>query len=237
MQKDQIAEIDCVRIESGSRSVRKERIAIESSLTLLLDGKKAASFVYSPGFERELVFGHLISSGMIKDIVDVRDFEISDSICRISQTQSTNKHKEEADKNLNQVDFKTVVDIRANLLKIQKNHRATRGFHGAIIWENSSGKWFACEDVGRHNAVDKVIGHFAVSNLSLGSSILLLSGRLTEQIVNKCMNAGIPVVASMTVATNRGIEIAKESNMTLVGALTEDACWLYNEGSVSISFA
>ncbi len=236
MQKDQTSIIQCIRLQSHSHSIRNEIIATEMALTLLVDGKQVTSFSYSPGLEKELILGYLLSSGIINDLTEVDEVEISDSICSISKTSSKSTINKAKDRILNQIEFKTLVTIRESLRGIQENHKATRGFHGAIIWEYSTGKWFACEDIGRYNAVDKVIGHFTLTHKSLKNSILLLSGRLTENIVTKCKNAGIPVVASMTVATDRAIENARMSHMTLIGGLVEESAWLYNEGDVSISF-
>jgi FdhD protein len=128
-----------------------------------------------------------------------------------------------------------LLKVREALQNNQKNHRATRGFHGAIFWEIPTGKWFVCEDIGRHNAVDTVIGHAAQSHFSLQESLILLSGRLASNIVSKGVNSKIPMIASMTVATDRGIELAREANMTIVGSLSEDGFWLYHEGAVKIT--
>ena len=92
-----------------------------------------------------------------------------------------------------------------------------------------------CEDIGRHNAVDKVIGHGMQNGYNFSHSIVLLSGRLVSDIVSKCRNSGIPLMASMTVATDGGIGQAVESGMTIIGSLSEDGFWLYNEGVVRVT--
>jgi FdhD protein len=91
-----------------------------------------------------------------------------------------------------------------------------------------------CEDVGRQNAVDKIIG-LSYEELDIPKSLLLLSGRLTLEVVTKAVNSGYPVLASFAVATAQGIELAKEHGLTLVGGLKENRFWLYNEGRVKIS--
>jgi len=100
--------------------------------------------------------------------------------------------------------------------------------------ELSSGRWFSCEDIGRHNAVDKVIGYCFQQGYSFSDSVLLLTGRLTSNIVQKGIHAGIPIIASMTVTTSEGIQKARENNRTLVGCLSDDGCWLYHEGAVKV---
>ena len=133
--------------------------------------------------------------------------------------------------------FVKLLEIRDLLLKSQQNHRATRGFHGAILYELTTDSWFTCEDIGRHNAVDKVIGYGLLKGFALTDSVLLLSGRLLSNSVSKGILAGIPVISSMTVATSGGILEAQKKNRTLVGSLSEDGCWLYHEGTVKVQTA
>jgi formate dehydrogenase accessory protein FdhD len=65
--------------------------------------------------------------------------------------------------------------------------------------------------------------------------MVLLSGRLLSNIVSKTKNCGLPLMASMTVATDGGIQQGVESNMTLIGSLSEDGFWLYTEGAVRVT--
>ena len=73
------------------------------------------------------------------------------------------------------------------------------------------------EDIGRHNAVDKVIGHCIIENISLEDKMMLVSGRLSSEIVSKCARWGIPVLVSRTSPTSYAIEIAEKANITLIG--------------------
>ena len=132
------------------------------------------------------------------------------------------------------VSFDKLLEIRGLLLENQENHRATRGFHGAIIYELTTGRWFTSEDIGRHNAVDKVLGYGLQEGYNLSDSVLLLSGRLISNIVSKGIHAGIPVISSMTVASSEGIQLARTNNRTLVGSLSNDGCWLYHEGTFKV---
>lgn len=227
-----IETLDCTRIRNGSRVIEKEIVATEAKLTLYVDNQFHTQFLYSKGLEVYLVTGHLVSSGRIRSKSEIRRMKTDGEECRVSLKKSPPDVKT-VDKRKN-VSFKKLLEIRDLLLENQSSHRATRGFHGAILYELTSNRWFACEDIGRHNAVDTVIGYGLIEEYELSNSVLLLSGRLLSNIVSKGLNAGIPVLASMTVATSEGIFAARYNKCTLIGSLSDDGCWLYNEGIVKV---
>ena len=233
---DLVETIDCIRIRNGTRIQAKEVVATESIKKLYVNDEFVTQFLYSIGLEEQLVFGYLLSSGRISSKSDIASILIEGQECmailakeRTSRDNHTDQQKI--------VSFERLLEIRELLLENQKNHKATRGFHGAILYELSSDRCFACEDIGRHNAVDKVIGYGLQEDYELSNSVLLISGRLLSNIVTKGIHSGIPVIASMTVATSRGIQKARENNRTLVGSLSDEGCWLYSEGAVKVQTA
>ena len=232
--KEILSEIDCTRVDGDAREKRRETIAMETQMQLIVNEQHITNFLYSPGLDEHLVVGYLLSSGLIADLKDIENIEIGNGICRVWISKRENQDVSIKDAGI-AVSHRQLIGIRAKLIDSQRNHRDTRGFHGAIIWELSTGKWFACEDIGRHNAVDKVIGYGKQQGYNLSQSMVLLSGRLLSNIVSKCKNSGIPLMASMTVAPDGGIRVGKESNMTIIGALSEDGFWLYNEGVVKVT--
>ncbi len=229
-----VTSIDCTRVNGDERESRRETVATESNMQLLVDGEASTDFLYSRGLDEQLVVGHLVSSGIIQDLSDIERLEIGDGKAEIWIRQRSEHKKEVQDMGLS-ISHRQLLDVRAKLLNNQKHHKATRGFHGAIISELSTGRWFMCEDIGRHNAVDKVIGYGIQNGLNCTQSMILLSGRLVSDIVIKCVNSRIPLIASMTVATDGGIKLAVESNLTIIGSLSEDGFWLYNEGVVKVT--
>lgn len=100
---------------------------------------------------------------------------------------------------------------------IAKTFRKTGGVHIAALFSIDGELHVFAEDVGRHNAVDKVIGAAALKNVDFKKCFLALSGRLTGDIVLKAARIGIPLIASMTAALDSGIDVALRTGITLVG--------------------
>jgi FdhD protein len=96
-------------------------------------------------------------------------------------------------------------------------YRETGGTHGAALAEMKGNMVQIAEDVGRHNAVDRVIGNALRNNQSLSDLILVCSGRLTGDLLLKAAVARIPVVASISAAVSSGIELAEVAGITLIG--------------------
>lgn len=228
--------IDCIRIRNGFRMQEKEVVATESRLALYVNEEFETRFLYSPGLDECLVYGYLLSSGRISSKSDIVTIQIEGHECRVNLAEESMPESEQVN-HQNSVSFEKLREIRNLLQENQPNHRSTRGFHGAILYELTTNRWFACEDIGRHNAVDKVIGHGLQEGYVLSDSLLLLSGRLLSNIVSKGVFSCIPIMASMTIATSEGILKARDNNRTLIGSISDEDCWLYYEGSVKVQMS
>jgi formate dehydrogenase accessory protein FdhD len=100
---------------------------------------------------------------------------------------------------------------------IAETFRKTGGVHVAAIYRSNGELLVFAEDVGRHNAVDKVIGSAALDKSDFGVCFLALSGRLSGDIVLKAARVGLPILASLSAALDSGVEIAGSTDVTLIG--------------------
>jgi len=104
------------------------------------------------------------------------------------------------------------------LRAVQKTFDQTGGLHAAGLFARDGSLLAVAEDVGRHNAVDKVVGaELMAGHLPLSERVLFVSGRTSFEIVQKAVCAGVPVVASVSAPSSLAIELARDANVTLLG--------------------
>lgn len=114
------------------------------------------------------------------------------------------------------------------LRRAQETFSRTGGLH-ACAWFSPAGSLLAIrEDVGRHNALDKLIGHRFLRHQDVPSGILLVSGRVAFEIVQKAFAARLPVLAAISAPTSQAVECAERNGQTLVGFLREGRMNIYS---------
>jgi FdhD protein len=122
----------------------------------------------------------------------------------------------------------TIARLAAGLRQRQPIFARTGGCHAAALARFSGEHVVTFEDVGRHNAVDKVVGSRVRANqLSLGGHVLLVSGRASFEIVQKAIAARIPVVASVSAPSSLAVDLARLANITLAGFVRGDSLTIY----------
>lgn len=129
--------------------------------------------------------------------------------------------------------FKVSRDVIRKLPSIARKAQAafekTGGLHASALFDREGTIDVIREDVGRHNAVDKVIGRkFLNGELPLSETILLVSGRASFELVQKALMAGIPILAAVGAPSSLAVDLAGEFNMTLIGFVREDRFNVYS---------
>ena len=122
-----------------------------------------------------------------------------------------------------------LVALPEKLRKSQKVFEKTGGIHAVGIFDHSGQLRGVAEDVGRHNALDKLVGHNLMeSNLPLEESILLLSGRASFELVQKAWRTGLPAIAAIGASSSLAVELARTAGITLIGFLRDDRFNIYS---------
>lgn len=130
-----------------------------------------------------------------------------------------------------ELDAEVLAGLPDSLRAAQRVFERTGGLHAAGLFDDT-GKLLALrEDVGRHNAVDKVVGWaLRDGRLPLAGTVLMVSGRASFELTQKAMSAGIPVLAAVSAPSSLAVELAEDAGMTLVGFLRGETMNIYTRG-------
>lgn len=127
------------------------------------------------------------------------------------------------------VDHDLLYLLPQKLLSLQPAFDATGGLHASALFDFSGKSAILNEDVGRHNALDKVIGALLTANrLPAADNILMVSGRASFELVQKALMAGIPIMAAVGAPSSLAVDLAREFGMTLIGFLRDGRFNLYS---------
>jgi FdhD protein len=232
----------------------KDYVAEEKPFHIFLNKIHYATILCSPTNLKELAVGHILAEGLIKSNDEIAEIDFKEkNVCSIKLKSNVDIEKRvKLAKHFSRIILsacgglyqpsKALPKIKSNLkvkaetvLKcvkqlnfIAETFRKTGGVHAAAIYRDDGSLVAFAEDVGRHNAVDKVIGMGALNKIDFGTCVLALSGRLTEDIVFKAAKVGLPIVASLAAALDSGIAIAKDANLTLIGFVRGKRMNVYN---------
>lgn len=123
----------------------------------------------------------------------------------------------------------TIKRLMRELQGAAKLYNAVRGVHTAVLGDEA-GLLISAEDVGRHNAVDKVAGQALLDGIVTQDRILLTSGRISSEMLGKARRMGIPIVASRTAPTSITVEMAQAWNICVIGYVRQGGMRVYTHG-------
>jgi FdhD protein len=245
------------RVRAGTRSAAHDAAAAEEPLEVRLHGRPFAVIMRTPGADRELAAGFLLSEGVLRagdavtlaaadDVVDVTlggrdpaDVErhlasrrqvLSNSSCGVCGRSSIESLRADIAPIASsfRIASALIAGLPGSLRGAQHVFDATGGLHAAALFAADGTLHDVAEDVGRHNAVDKVLGRLLLAErLPASGRLLFVSGRTSFEIVQKAAVAGVPVVASVSAPSTLAIDLAQECGVTLLGFVRGDAFNIY----------
>ncbi len=124
------------------------------------------------------------------------------------------------------VSTKEIWDLMTTLNKLSRAYKKTRGVHNCLLATSKEPLVFRC-DIGRHNALDMIIGRAFLDGIELQNKLFITTGRLTSEVVIKTVQAGIPVLVSRHTATKLAIELANTFNLTMIGYVRGNKMTVY----------
>lgn len=223
--------VPIVKIEEKNAEYMEEFIISEYPLSLILNDKHINTFLCTPSNLEELIVGFLITKGYVTKKENIISMQI-DKDKRVSYI----KIKKEDDTrygeisflnfldyisyrsitNKNHIEIETIYEIMKKNLTSSKLFKETGGVHSVAIFDKNI-EVIICEDVARHNAMDKAIGYCIRNNICLKDKVVVVSGRISLEMILKAASVELPIVISKSAPTNLSVEIAKKLNITLIG--------------------
>ncbi len=197
--------------------------------------KSISEELNSEGFNNEWLVQ--CNHGFIPDLANLERFMISYSSCGLCGSTSLKKLRLKTKVNLTSKFHKNSLSVNSlfGLPKLMRQHQVlfanTGGVHSAALFNDLLALQFVYEDIGRHNAVDKVTGALLTSTEPIRAGdlhILVVSSRISFEIVQKTVMAGIQVLAGVGAPSDLAIKAAQQFDLTLIGFLNEQGCNVYH---------
>lgn len=256
--------IRLLRYEEGQPAGEKsDEVATEEPLEIRVEGRSLAVVMRTPGHDRELAAGFLLTEGVIKsakDIFDIAtcvavgaagkgnavdvalthpgsfDFEkltrhvftsSSCGICSKASIDAVLKHRKRLTDPV-RVPASVLLSLPQKLARKQPTFRSTGGLHACALFDAAGKRIAVREDIGRHNALDKLVGGALLEKRTpLRGHIVLLSGRASFEMMQKAHAGGVAVVAAISAPSSLAVEFARESGQTLAGFVRGHSMNLY----------
>ena len=243
--------VEVVRLPEGE--TEPDEIAVEEPLEIRVDGRPIAVTMRTPGHDEELALGFLISEGvspvraalpddLAQNTVDVevKDFDFerlarnfyTSSSCGVCGKGALEAVAVEAPRVESElvVPAGIVAELPDRLREAQPAFAATGGLHATGLFSADGELLVVREDVGRHNAMDKVVGWaFGQGLLPLSDKVLCVSGRLSFELVQKAAVAGCPLVVAVGAPSTLAVDLARDRGVTLCGFVRGGRVNVYSE--------
>ena len=233
-----------LQLTEHDRSKIQAIVVRESSLTIFFNNQELVTMLCSPTNLEYLIVGFLFSEGLVKGKNDIKNITVDDQrgAVRVETQQEKELAREISFKRLiassggRGASFRSAPDARTRakvesrieisphkvfalmdeFVQRSELYRTTGGVHSAALCDTTSILFFA-EDIGRHNAIDKIFGQCLLEDISTDDRIILTSGRISSEILLKVAKRNIPIIISKSAPTNLGVRLANDLGITLIG--------------------
>lgn len=222
--------LNIIRFKDGKTETVSDLMINEAPLAIVINGEIVKELLCSPAELYELAVGFLKTQGIIFGISDIESIDL-----RIEQDSFV------ADVKLRDVEIgnkpehsKTISFNREIILQNLKQfyeestlQKATAGVHRCALCDDG-GIIVSCDDISRHCAFDKVLGHAVKESLDLSDKYVITSGRVPLDMIKKVDTCGLPMLVSRTAPTASAVLFAREKDITLLGFSREDRFNIYS---------
>ncbi len=215
---DTFLKLAVVKVKGEQTDIVDETVITEYPLKLFVNDQELNTFYCTPKNLKELIVGYLMSCGLVgakQDILKIQIMERNNTASIQIAKEATIPVRKPLEKPL-VVPIQSIYQIMSTNIKPTELFKETGGFHSVAIYDGEK-EVVTITDVARHNAVDKVVGYCVLNDIDCSNKILVVSGRISSDMLTKAEKAGIPIVLSKSAPTSLSISRADEAGITLVG--------------------
>jgi FdhD protein len=245
------APVEVLRLPAGA--AEPDELAVEEPLEIRVGGRPVAVTMRTPGHDEELALGFLLSEGIrptaaappadfAANAIDVdaggfdlerlaRNFYTTSScgVCGKGALEAVAVDAPRVESDL-RLPLSLLAQLPERLRAAQPAFAATGGLHATGLFDAAGDLVCVREDVGRHNAMDKVVGFaFRAGLLPLASHVLCVSGRLSFELVQKAAVAGCPIVVAVGAPSTLAVDLGRDRGVTLCGFVRDGRVNVYSE--------
>ena len=244
---------DVDTLQLPARSAERDAVAVEEPLEIRIGGEPVAVTMRTPGHDEELAIGFCVSealephSARLPDDLAANTIEVeaagfdperlrrhfytssSCGVCGKGALEAIEVSAPRIESAL-EVRFDVIASLPPRLREAQRAFALTGGLHATGLFDADGALACVREDVGRHNAMDKVVGWaFLEGELPLVSRVLCVSGRLSFELVQKAVVAGCPILVAVGAPSSLAVELAVDRGLTLCGWVRDGRASVYTE--------
>ena len=243
--ENEVERFPILRFTREGRSSIKDEVARELPVTIILNNQELVTMLCSPKNLDYLVVGFLSSEGFLKSKDEIKKIVVDDErgVVRLETVENKEFAQDvlfkriissgcgrgasfysTADAGSQKVESRMEIstdEVFALVNEFQHGSQlylATHGVHSAALCDRKSILIFS-EDIGRHNAIDKIFGKCLLENIPTDNRVVITSGRITSEILHKVAKRGIPIIISISAPTNMGVRLADDLGITLISSV------------------
>ena len=243
--EEEIERFSILRLTKDGTSSIEEEVAREFPVTIILNDQELVTLLCSPGNLDYLAVGFLSSEGFLNSKDEIKKVVVDDQrgVVRLETVEDKGLAQDVLFKRLitsgcgrgtsfysatdaasQKVESRmkiSVDEVFALVREFQHSsevYLATHGVHSAALCDGKSILVFS-EDIGRHNAIDKIFGKCLLEDIPTEDRVIITSGRISSEILHKVAKRSIPIIISISAPTNLGVKVADTLGITLIGSV------------------
>jgi len=237
--------LPCIRVDDGKCEKGEHEVIEEAPMALFVNGRHAMTAMMSPVQLEDFVTGYLYTEQIIRGVDEIESIRIEKNRMSVitknlfkvlgpkktilsgcggstSYIDTEKLPKITSDYTISTADIRDAAKAVLN----SELHMKTGGIHIVALLDKAN-VLSASEDIGRHNALDRVIGYGLRNAIDLSKTWVIVSGRISSEMVRKCLIAGIPIIVSRGATTTLAVETAEKTGLTVVGFVRSSKMVVY----------